>query len=144
MAYTDALRHRYSVAGQEYLITCCTQNKQQYLQDFHTARAVARALKQLEEEGLAEIKCWVVMPDHIHLLIQLVTDKGLARIIALLKVYASRNAGARIPWQKGYHERTLRSTDDRRDIARYIVMNPIRANLAKSVREYSHWDSVYL
>jgi len=29
-------------------------------------------------------------------------------------------------------------------VARYIVANPLRAGLVESVRDYPHWDAIWL
>jgi hypothetical protein len=48
--------------------------------------------------------------------------------------YASR-AGARL-WQPGYFERILREEEQMDRCAEYILSNPIRANLVRSIEEY--------
>jgi len=47
-------------------------------------------------------------------------------------------------WQDGYHDHALRAEESLEDVARYIVMNPVRAGLVKSVREYPLWDAKWL
>ncbi|WP_111496539.1 REP-associated tyrosine transposase [Marinobacter bohaiensis] len=144
MSYKEAVRHRQSVIGQEYLITICLQDRQPLFQHFDLARAVVHAFRKMEAQAQASVLAWVVMPDHLHALISLSNPKGLGNTVAHFKIDVSRCASRRIPWQKGFHERTLRKADDRKDIARYIILNPVRAGLVASVREYPHWDSVYL
>ncbi|WP_166263152.1 REP-associated tyrosine transposase [Marinobacter caseinilyticus] len=144
MGYKDAVRHRYSIVGQEYLLTTCTQNRNPIFHNFQSARSVVRVMRQLEIQNQAIITCWVIMPDHIHLLLQLKIEKELSGVVALLKVNASKFAGFHIPWQKGFHERALRNYEDRRTVARYIIMNPVRAGLVRSIRQYPHWDSSFL
>ena len=34
--------------------------------------------------------------------------------------------------------------EDLKSIARYIVANPLRAELAQEIGEYPHWDSIWL
>jgi putative transposase len=31
-----------------------------------------------------------------------------------------------------------------RNLARYVVANPLRAGLVDSIRDYPHWDAVWL
>jgi len=47
-------------------------------------------------------------------------------------------------WQSAYFERVLRSDQDRRSIARYIVVNPLRAKLVELIRQNPYWNTVYL
>jgi REP element-mobilizing transposase RayT len=50
----------------------------------------------------------------------------------------------RIIWQEGYYDHALRSEESLPDVARYIVMNPVRAGLVKSIRDYPLWDAQWL
>lgn len=68
---------------------------------------------------------------------------ALKKAIATSVNVARDTAGARV-WQTGFYDRAIRSDEDVADVARYIVANPIRAGLVKSVREYSWWDAVWL
>ena len=47
-------------------------------------------------------------------------------------------------WQKGYHDRAVRSEEDLRNVARYIVANPLRAGLVKRLGDYPFWDAAWL
>ena len=44
-------------------------------------------------------------------------------------------------WQSGFYDHAVRHDEALVSIARYIVMNPVRAGLVKSVREYPLWDA---
>ena len=47
-------------------------------------------------------------------------------------------------WQKAYYDHALRGDEDIQDVARYIVGNPLRANLVTGIGDYPHWDAVWL
>lgn len=47
-------------------------------------------------------------------------------------------------WQKGFHDRAMRREEDIRAVARYMVMNPIRAHIVSSIWDYSMWDAVWV
>lgn len=144
MTYRDATRHRVSTRGQDYFITCCTQSRHPYFQNFRQARQLAATFQQMEQQAILTFQCWVIMPDHIHLLVTLTGDKTLSQAIATLKVTHNRQANRTVKWQQGFYERTLRREEDRKKIARYIIANPIRAGLTNSVRNYPHWDCIYI
>jgi putative transposase len=97
----------------------------------------------------AKLLCWVLMPDHAHLLVQLGKNEALSKLMTRLKSNTSRSMNMEMCrsgalWQKGYHDRAIRSEDDVQAVARYVVMNPIRACLVKSVGMYPYWDAVWL
>jgi REP element-mobilizing transposase RayT len=47
-------------------------------------------------------------------------------------------------WQSGFHDHALRSEDDLRTVARYIVANPLRAGLVHDLRRYPLWNATWL
>ena len=85
------------------------------------------------------------MPDHVHLLIEGLTDDADMRaFVAIAKQksgfdFAARD-GHRL-WQKGYHERVLRDEEASPDIIRYILANPVRSELVAEPAEYPFWGS---
>jgi hypothetical protein len=38
----------------------------------------------------------------------------------------------------------LRRDEDLRAVARYVILNPVRAGLVQRVGDYPHWDAVWL
>jgi len=85
------------------------------------------------------------MPDHLHLLVEGVTEgANLLRFVQVAKrrsgsVYAR---SARRPlWQEGYYERVVRPSEDARWVARYILQNPVRAGLVEAPSEYEFLGS---
>lgn len=141
-------RGRFSEPGRLYLLTSIIEHRKPLLQDFHIARLVVAQFMQAQREGSAHSLAWVVMPDHVHWLIEL-QNLTLATLMRRFKsrtgcavLKACRHQG-RI-WQPGFHDRALRREDDARAVARYIVANPLRAGLVKRLGDYPHWDDVWL
>lgn len=139
---------RYSEPGQLYLLTCQVDQRAPIFTDLWLARLVIQQFRQVEDDGLASSLAWVVMPDHIHWLLALETGT-LATLMQRFKsrsarvVNRARGCSGRL-WQTGYHDRALRREENVLAVARYIVANPVRAGLVKSVRQYPHWDAVWL
>ncbi|WP_296409958.1 transposase [Zoogloea sp.] len=86
---------------------------------------------------------WVLMPDHLHWLIQLGQGVSLSMPIRTLKGRSARALGHPV-WQRAFHDRALRREDDVVSVARYIVANPVRAGLVSRVGDFPHWDAVWL
>ena len=47
-------------------------------------------------------------------------------------------------WQPAYHDHALRAEDDLLVCARYLVANPVRAELVRSAHKYPYWNAVWL
>ncbi|WP_231732473.1 MULTISPECIES: transposase [Stenotrophomonas] len=138
---------RASAAGQLYLITFTTNNRVPIFLDHQLATEMARALHNPKLWRDAELMAWVLMPDHWHGLIQLGDKSCLSALVRNIKSNTARylpDSACRPVWGRGFHDRAMRREDDLRAIARYIVMNPVRAGLVTSVRFYAFWDAVWL
>ena len=95
----------------------------------------------------AECLAWVVMPDHVHVLLRL-DDGDLSKIVASVRsrmTQAFRAEGRTSPlWQRAFQDRALRHDEDLRTVARYIVANPLRAGLVTHVCDYPYWNAIWL
>lgn len=91
----------------------------------------------------ADTLAFVVMPDHIHWLVQLKTSASLSETVRLYKAGVSRKLGRRI-WQRGFHDHALRADEDVAGVARYIVANPLRAGLCDKIGNYPYWNAKWL
>lgn len=142
MTYNDLRKGRVSQSGQAYHITTVTQNRTAYFSSLDKGRKVVRQLMALQAEGRAETLCYVVMPDHLHWLMVLHEGK-LAEAMKLLKGRSVHAIGNTV-WQENYFDHAVRQDEDLRKLARYIVANPLRANLVERIGDYSLWDAVWL
>lgn len=142
MAYNDLRRGRISQSGTAYHITTVAQNRTPYFAALENGRKVVRELMVLQTEGRAETLCYVVMPDHLHWLMVLHQGK-LSDAVRLLKGRSARAIGHAV-WQANYFDHAVRKDEDVRKIARYIVANPLRANLVEQIGDYPLWDAVWL
>ncbi|EPM82843.1 REP-associated tyrosine transposase [Pseudomonas syringae] len=139
---------RISGAGQIYLVTAKTFQRNPVFSDWSMGRLLVDELRQIQEQQLADSLAWVVMPDHIHWLLQL-NGQSLSRVVQRVKsksaIAINRAKGCSGPfWQSGFHDISVRNEDSLVNYARYVVANPVRAGLVKSVRDYPLWDAVWL
>lgn len=148
--HQSALRKsRYSVCNRIYLITTVTSRRDPVFRDFRAGRIVVNEMRSLEVEGRADTLAWVLMPDHLHWLMQLGVGQTLARVIKILKGRSSRILNQDLKrkgavWQSAYHDHAVRRDEDLNRLARYIVANPLRAGIVTSVGNYPLWDCVWL
>ena len=141
------LKGRYSEHGRVYLLTTVTDHRRPIFSDFHLGRLVVNQLRQAHEDGIVHSIAWVVMPDHFHWLVEL-RRKTLGELMCRIKsrscvtVNRASQSASRL-WQKGYHDRALRQEDDLKAAARYIIKNPIRAQLTARIGDYPLWDACW-
>ena len=145
MPYNELRIGRWSQPGGEYLVTAVVEGRRRLFVDLDTARPVIDALCASEGDWLA----WVLMPDHFHGLLRLSDDQLLDVVMQCFKGASARGWNQRQVskgrlWQPGFHDRAMRVDDDRREAARYIVANPVRAGLVDRVGDYPFWGASWL
>ncbi|WP_290524796.1 transposase [Alcanivorax sp.] len=133
---------RFSETGRSYLITFVTRNREKHFTDPALAMLACRRLYQTERQDQLQNWCYVVMPDHIHWLFSL-REGDVSKAVKMIKGSLSHQAGTRL-WQKGFHDRAIRKEADLLPTARYVVANPLRAGLVRSVRDYPYWNAAWL
>lgn len=70
--HSKDLRHgRFSQAGQVYLVTTVTVDRQPFFARFDAARMLIACLRAEATQESAETLAFVVMPDHLHWLLGL-------------------------------------------------------------------------
>ncbi|MGH8028513.1 MAG: REP-associated tyrosine transposase [Arenimonas sp.] len=138
---------RISLPGQVYLTTTVCVDRIRLFADFEAACAAARVLGSPEAWYDAEVFAWVLMPDHLHALVQL-GELPLHRVMqsvhsraAIASNRAMKRTGA--VWQGAFHEHALREDESCLAAARYLIANPLRAGLVTRVGDYPFWDAAW-
>jgi REP element-mobilizing transposase RayT len=149
MSYNDLRKGRFSEPGREYFITTVVQNRHRLFSDFTCARIFIQYAAKLANGKNINWLAWVLMPDHFHGLLSLTGDQPLGEVMQRLKGGSSRVLNKHLGrkgavWQAGFYDHAIRYEEDRREMARYIVRNPVRAGLADNVLNYPHWDAVWM
>jgi REP element-mobilizing transposase RayT len=92
------------------------------------------------------LHAWVVMPNHVHLLITVLNDvsKALQKLKGVYAMEANQHLGLRGRpfWQRESYDRLVRDDAEFRRVENYIVENPVKAGLAQSIEKY-RWSSAW-
>jgi REP element-mobilizing transposase RayT len=138
---------RFSQSGGIYLITAITRQREPLFTDFYLGRIVVNTLKN--ESKRAMTLAYVLMPEHLHWLVQLIVDVPPGDVVQTAKSASSHRIncglGRKGPvWQARYHDHAVRREEDVRVLARYVIANPLRANLVRNIGDYPLWDAMWL
>jgi REP element-mobilizing transposase RayT len=136
-----------SIPNQVYLVTTVTAGRQRFFLDFKAACAAAGRFADPAPLGDARMLAWVLMPDHTHWLLHLGQKDRLETVVNRLKSGSARLVNGTLGrqgalWARGFHDHALRSEENIRDVARYVIANPLRAGLR--VWDYPFWNAVWL
>lgn len=134
MSYNELRKGRHTEPGHHYFITATTANRGKWFHDLVAARTVVREMKRLDDQSAVESLAWVLMPDHLHWLF--ILGRSLGQVMNELKGRSARaintDAGrSGAIWQPAYFDHALRAEEDLKQVARYIVANPLRAGLVQ-------------
>ncbi|HBS57341.1 MAG TPA: hypothetical protein DEA38_16640 [Stenotrophomonas sp.] len=133
---------RHSHIGHAYILTTVTHGRRRYFDDPTAAQTVMDVLHRIDTEGLTHSLAYVVMPDHIHWLVELRAfslDYIMQRFKSSSALQINRRLGRSGSfWQSSYHDHAIRSDESLFRHALYVLGNPVRAGLTTQLGEYPH------
>lgn len=120
--------------------TICVQDRSKAFTDPQLVdrfvQLLGRALD--ENDSIASIYCF--MPDHLHLLVSGASEGAnpKAAVDKFKLLSGLWITGRKMPWrwQAGYRDHVIRISEDWRNQAAYVYMNPVRAGLVDDPARY--------
>jgi REP element-mobilizing transposase RayT len=115
-----------------------------YLRMPEIARIVMQSLQTGQSLGHYDLHAWVIMPNHVHMLIDPHIDPS--RLMRSLKGASSREANRAMSrtgepfWQKESYDHWVRDVAGFERIRAYIENNPVKAGFVGAPHEYT-WSS---
>ena len=95
-----------------------------------------RVLEQMRCRFSMCIYGYVVMPEHVHLLVSEPQGALLAEAVHYLKLSLAKRLEAGVFWQKRYYDRNVRNEREFTEKLRYIHRNPVKRGLVKQPGEW--------
>jgi REP element-mobilizing transposase RayT len=116
-----------------------------YLRDPEFADLVAGAIRFFEGQRY-ELRAWVVMPNHAHVIVWPMDGHGLSDILHSWKSYTAHEINKRLPtkvvpfWQNESYEHLIRDDEDLHRCCQYTLLNPVKAGLCACPEDWK-WSS---
>jgi putative transposase len=121
-----------------FFVTSRTYNRRRLFQKEANAQLFLETLQHYRREGRYKLHAFVVMPDHIHLLVT-PQDLALERVMQLIKGGFSRRLASKLPlWQRGFTDHRIRDREDFLKHRAYIHDNPVRGRLCQRPEDYPY------
>ena len=138
-----AIPHRGQTSSTTYFITAGTFCKKNLLQSERMADMFCQTMYRYRAERKFLLHAFVVMPNHIHLLLTAPEGLTLERVVQFIKGGFSHQAGKLMGnvgpvWQKSFVDRRVRDLSEFKRYKSYIEQNPVRAGLAATADEYRY------
>jgi putative transposase len=136
------LQHR-TAPGCTYFVTTNAWANRSLFRVTETAEIIIEVLLRYRAAGAYLLHEFVLMPNHLHLLLTPGKTTTLEKAMQLIKGGSSyaihQRRGRRMEiWQPGFHEQTVRDAQDFRRKTEYIHMNPVEAKLVESPQQWPH------
>ena len=138
-----SIPYRGYTSTSTYFVTAGTYNKMRLLQSERMAELFCAVLLRYRDAGKLALHAFVVMPNHIHLLLTVPEGQTLERTMQFIKGGFSHEAGKQFGvqgpiWQKSYVDRRVRDARECESFRDYIHLNPVRAGLADTAVEFAY------
>ena len=126
-----------------YFITADCFEKRRMLQSDRSAQLLVNVLYHYRSQRKYLLHEFVVMPNHLHLLLTPKGETTLERAMQLIKGGFSFRAGKELGgkteiWQTSFHDRRVRDVEEYQRFREYIHQNPVAARLVANAGDWPH------
>ena len=124
----------------QYFLTFCTYERRALFLESDAVVAVRSQIQRAANDQRFAVIAYCYMPDHLHLLVNGEHPNSdcrafITRSKQLSGFHYQRVFGRRL-WQRYGYEHVVRTEEGVLSVARYILENPLRAQLTFDVRKY--------
>jgi len=136
---------RYPNEGFPYLVTTNVKDRQPLFVEHGCCQIVIGGIGFLRTRLGHKVHAYVLMPDHLHLVVTPREGGNVSQVMHSLKLYTARQIGALLGskggiWQSRFYERVLRTPKGIEVALAYVHNNPVKAGLADRPGDYA-WSS---
>ncbi len=133
---------RYQQTGDFHFITFSCYHRQPYLGTQQARDCFEQCLESMRQRYKFVISAYVVMPEHVHLLLSEPAVVPLSTAIKALKLAVGARNQQRPFWQKRYYDFNVRSEHKLIEKRRYIHRNPVHRGLVEAPDLWA-WSSFH-
>ena len=133
---------RYQQARDLHFVTFICYRRQPLLSSAHAKGLLEQALEQARRAYGFYVTGYVIMPEHVHLLISEPERSTLARALQALKQSVARKliGGREHFWQARYYDFNVWTKRKRVEKLRYMHRNPVKRGLVEKPEDWA-WSS---
>ncbi len=133
---------RYHQTGNLHFITFSCTRKRNILGTIEARNRFTEILEQTRQKYLFHINGYVVMPNHVHILISEPEAAPLSLSIQILKQRFSRTRAEEHVWEPRYYDFNVFTERKRIEKLRYIHRNPVTRGLVVEPGDWQ-WSSFH-
>jgi len=129
---------RYQTSGHDHAINFCCYEHRPYLSTPESRDLFEHSLERTRRKYQFEIYGYVVMPDHVHLLLSEPQIEPLSKALQALKVSVGKQLPQSPFWQDRYFDFNIITRPKFLEKLKYIHRNPVRSKLVESPEDWPH------
>lgn len=131
---------RFQNSGELHFLTFSCHGRLPYLGDPKACEVFERALEMVRMRYVFFVFGYVIMPEHVHLLVSEPKRAGLDHAIQALKTSVSKQCKHKPFWLPRYYDFNIRSTEKHTEKLRYLHRNPVTRGLVYGPEDW-RWSS---
>jgi putative transposase len=131
---------RRQTSGHLHFITFSCHDRNPYLTTPESKTLFQQVLESRRQKYNFQIAGYVVMPEHVHLLLSEPPTQPLSKALASIKREVSRLSPETPFWLPRYYDFNVFSSSKRIEKLRYIHRNPVSRGLVEKPEDYT-WSS---
>ena len=131
---------RYQYTGDLHFVTFSCFRLGAYLAASSARTRFEETLERIRARYHFCVIGYVVMPEHVHLLVSEPASESLSKAIHALKLSMSKRSPQRPFWQARYYDFNVFSARKHVEKLRYIHRNPVKRGLVKHPQDWQ-WSS---
>jgi len=120
-----------------YFVTTVTASRRRLFQVQQNAELLMETIRDQRSKGRIEVQAFVVMPDHVHIILTPAPEVSLEKAMQYIKGGFSFRLKSKLDiWERSYDNRRILDADGYDERIRYVHENPVRARIAMQAEEY--------
>jgi putative transposase len=133
---------RFHTFGHHHFVTFSCYHRLPYLNNDHARTVFLETLEQLRQRHKFYVFGYVLMPEHVHLLISEPPEMKLSGVFRALKTQTSKQIKGDRPrfWQLNYYDFNVFTQKKFTEKPRYMHRNPVTRGLIESPEDWP-WSS---
>jgi putative transposase len=133
---------RFQDNGDYHFVTFSCYDRRPYLAEHGAYDVFEEILERFRARNGLHLYAYVLMPEHVHLLLSEPLCAKLSSVLGVIKQQSSKRLiqGRPAFWLERYHDVNLATAEKTRDAVRYIHRNPVARGLVERPEDWP-WSS---
>jgi putative transposase len=126
-----------------YFVTTAVKDREKILINETICSLILADLEFYRNKYVFKLHGYVIMPDHLHLLLSLSEHVNISQVMHDFKSHTSQEINNILKrqgalWQEGFYDHVIRDEEDYKKRIGYVHKNPLTAGLVKELPDFQY------